>query len=71
MLSKKQKKELKLEGVKKLINPKTGKEIYVDFDDTPVFTWEEWEKYRIGQPGMKPFSEMTEEEQKIFTEFDE
>lgn len=71
MLSKKQKEELKLIGVKKLINRETGEEIYVDFDDTPVFTWEEREKYRIGQPDMKPFSEMTEEDRKIFTETNE
>lgn len=69
MLSKKQKERKGLTGIQKLINPKTGEEIEVDYDDTPVFTYEEWEKYKIGQPGMKPFSEITEEEYKrVFTD---
>lgn len=70
MLTRKQKREQGLVGKRVLTNTRTGKKITIDFDETPVFTWEEREKYLVGQPGMKSFSEMTEEEQKVFTEFE-
>lgn len=71
MLSKKQKKEEGLVGIHTLVNPETGEKYEIDFDDTPVFTVDEYKKYNIGQPGMKSYSEMTEDERKIFIENDE
>lgn len=71
MLTKKQKREQGFVGKHVLVDPETGEESIIDFDETPVFTWEERESLRIGQPDMKPLSEMTEEEKKVFIEFDE
>ena len=70
MLTRKQKRELGLVGKRVMVDVETGEKIITDFDETPVFTDEEWKRLKIGQPGMKPFSEMTEEEQKVFTEFE-
>lgn len=67
MLSKKQREKRGWVGVKTLVNPKTGETITIDFEETPVFTREECERLNIGQPNMKPYSEMTEEELRIFS----
>lgn len=67
MLSKKERERKGYVGVKTLINEETGEKIVVDFDETPVFSMEEVRRLRIGEPDMKPFSEMTEEEMKVFS----
>ena len=65
MLSRKQREEKGFTGVRTLINKKTGEKIVVDFEETPVFSMEEVERLKIGQPDMKPYSELTEEERKF------
>ena len=70
MFSKNERIKLKLVGKKKLINKKTGEVIEIDFEETPVFTKEECDKLHIGEPNMKSFSEMTEEDLRIFSEDD-
>ena len=49
---------------------KTGEIIEIDFEETPVFTKEECNKLHIGKPNMKSFSEMTEEDLRIFSKDD-
>lgn len=69
MLSKNEMKKEGLVGVKKFIS-ETGEEYFINFDETPVFTWEECEKYHLGQPGAKNYSDMTEEERRVYSDLD-
>ena len=71
MLSKNEMKKRGLVGVKKFKDLETGEEFFIDFNETPVFTYEECEKYKLGQPGAKNYSDMTEEERRVYSDSDE
>lgn len=69
MLSRKQREKKGLVGIVNLVNEKTGEVITMNFDETPVFSMEEVRRLGIGQPDMKPYSEMTDEERR-FSDWD-
>ena len=69
MLSKKQREKEGWTGIRKLVNVKTGEIVTIDFDETPIFSMEEVRRLGIGQPDMKPYSEMTEKERR-FSDWD-